>query len=312
MPTENNLQYDVTAVTHPNWLNLARDLSALNSRGYGATDKKGNLLTYVVDFEFLTNSASQEQIHIYTAPSTWRLKSAFKKFHALREFMFRESGISKSERGRYAKIMRPYFDPLHQAKPQYTLSPQGISYTADGESTTWTINSEAAIAGGDWTYSQLVVETNPDTPDTALETDTFSMHIVGANVNNTTGTGGSDQNWDSVGMIASFNADRAEPSAEPAKPVDVKQNPLALLRGRSESSAETTAIAATEALDGPPYDTDAQGDSINPVLGGYLETTGTGAQITRAYGVRIPAGLCLIEASGTCEFRCVVRRIEMA
>ncbi|HIA03558.1 MAG TPA: hypothetical protein EYN66_16905 [Myxococcales bacterium] len=223
--------------------------------------------------------------------------------------MFRESGLSRKERGRYAGILRPYFDPLHQAYPQYTLSPEQVTMTLDGDATNWVWNDESAISPGDWTYSSIAVETNPDTPDTTTETDTFSLHIVGDSVNNLIGSSGVDQNWSSVGMIQAFTADRSAPTAEPADRVDFRSNPLALLKGRSESSYDVLAIADTEAADGPPYES-TQG--LWPVLGGYLETTAAGQQITRAYGVRVPAGLALVVAEGACEFRCVVRRIEMA
>lgn len=307
--TEKNLQYAITSVANPDYLVLPRDFSRINQRGYSSTDKQGNLLTYVCDFEFI--STGTNNVHVYTMPETWRAKAAFKKWHALREFMFRSSGIKKSERGRYAKQIRPYFDPIHSAFPARTLDPLAPSYTLSGDASTWDYvdPGQEGIGSGDWTYSNIVVETNPDSPDTNDETDMFNLHMCGESVNTLSGTVSTDQNWTSVGMISSFNADRAMPTAEPDDPVDFRNNPLALLKGRSESTYETAVIADMEAQDGPPYDV---GLGINPTLGGYLETTSTGQQITRAYGVRIPAGLALIEATATCEFRCVVRRIEMA
>lgn len=305
---ETRLQYDLTAATtQEHWLNLCKDLSAINQRGYGATDKSGHLLTYVCDFEFLTTGTNAIQIR--TAPETWRAKSAFRKWHALRDFMFRSTGVSKSERGRYAGIMRPYYDALHASYPQYTLNPKEVELKTDGDASTWEYLDEESVRPGDWTYSQIVVDTNTDS-GASQETDQFSLHILGESVNYVTGSGlAADQNWDSVAMISSFNADRAMPSADPDNPVSSKDNPLALLKGRSDTSYETAAIAGLEAADGPPYYIDG---GTNSVLGGYLETTASGQQITRAYGVRIPAGLAHIEAVANCEFRCIVRRIELA
>lgn len=303
---ENRLQYNLTSVGHENWLNLGKDLSSINQRGYGATDKSGHLLTYVCDFEFLTTGTNA--IHIRTAPETWRAKSSFKKWHALREFMYRSTGIKKSERGRYAGILRPYFDPIHQAFDQYTLAPQQVTLDLAGDASEWSYEDESAIPAGDWTYSSIVVDTNPD-GGASEETDRFSLHILGSSVNNLTGQLGADQNWDSVGMIHSFNQDRVMPSADPDNFVAAKDNPLALLKGRSDTSYETAEIAEEEAVDGPPYAIDGGTESV---LGGYLETTATGQQITRAYGVRIPAGLAHIEADAICEFRCIVRRVELA
>ena len=279
----------------------------INQRGYGATDKSGHLLTYICDFEFITSG--ENSIHIRTPPETWRLKSTFRKWHALRDFMFRSTGITKAERGRYSGILRPYYDALHQAYPQYTLSPTEVTLTTAGDSSTWEYEDEEAIPSGDWTYSQIVVDANTDS-GAAAETDQFHLHILGDSVSNVTGGGaGADQNWDSVGMISAFNADRAMPSADPDNPVATKDNPLALLQGRSDTSYETAGIAAAEAADGPPYFIDGGTESV---LGGFLETTTSGQQITRAYGVRIPAGLAHIEAAANCQFRVLVRRIELA
>ncbi|HIA03560.1 MAG TPA: hypothetical protein EYN66_16915, partial [Myxococcales bacterium] len=71
--TEGHLQYGIATVANDWYLNLAHDLSIVNQRGYGATDKSGDLLTYVCDFEFLTTG--ENSIHIYTAPETWKTKA---------------------------------------------------------------------------------------------------------------------------------------------------------------------------------------------------------------------------------------------
>lgn len=305
---EGRLQYNVSSVAHDNWLNLARDMSATNFRGYDGIDSNGNLLVYVCDFEFLTDTAANS-IHIRTAPETWKTKNACKKWHAYRELMFKESGIKRSERGTWSKSIRPYFDPLHAGSPQYTLTPQQVAMKLDGDASEWSWNDESNIALGDWTYTNIVVETNPDSPDTTKETDVFNLCLMGQSVNALTGTSSSDQHWDTVAMIESYNQDRAAMTDESYEPVSDTNNPLALLKGRSESAYETLEIAKEEGDDGPPYDVEG---GIWPVLGGYLESTSTGQQITRAYGVRIPAGLALIEASATTEFRCIVRRIERA
>ena len=305
---EGRLQYNLTATTHDNWINLPRDMSATNFRGYESIDSNGNLLVYVCDFEFLTD-ASPNEIHIRVAPETWKTKNACKKWHAYRELMFKESGISKSERGTWSKSIRPYFDAMHAASPQYTLNPQQVTAVLEGAASEWEYKDESAVPLGDWTYSNIVVETNPDSGGIVKETDQFALAILGQSVNNLTGIVGSDESWDTVAMIESYNQDRAGMRDNSFEPVADSSNPLALLKGRSESSYETLEIASDEAEDGPPYDVDS---GIWPVLGGYLESTTTGQQITRAYGVRIPAGLALIEAGAATEFRCTVRRIEKA
>ncbi len=318
---EGRLEYRITTVAHDSYLDVCRGLSMVQSKGYGSTTKSGDLLTYVCDFEFITTGSTE--LTVYTAKENWVTKNAFKKWHSLRDFMFKESGISKKESGRYAGIMRPAFDPIHAAyynNNTFNLKPYEESFDSAGDSSEWSWNVASAMTGGDWggaggpteVPTQIVVETNPDSPDTSLETDQFSLHICGPAVNNLTGEAASDQNWDSVGMIQAYMADRAHPTAEPDDPVDYRNNPLALLKGRSESSYETLGIASGQSELRPPYDVSSDGDMVNPVLGGFLVTTASGQQITRAYGVRVPAGVCMVNASANCEFRVTVRRIETA
>jgi len=320
---EGRLEYQISTIAHDSYIDVCRGLSAVQSKGYGSTTKSGDLLTYVCDFEFITTGSTE--LTIYTAKENWVTKNAFKKWHALRDFMFKESGISKKERGRYAGIIRPAFDPIHSAfynNGGYNLKPFEEEFSAAGGGTpdSWVWDPATTMTLGDWggaggatdIPTQIVVETNPDSPDTSSETDQFALHICGPHVNNLTGVTSVDQNWDSVGIIASYMADRAHPTAEPDDPVDFRANPLALLKGRSESSYETVGIADAQSTLTPPYDTGTFGDMMNPVLAGFLVTTASGQQITRAYGVRIPAGVCMLTASATCDFTVRVRRIETA
>ena len=320
---EGRLEYQIGTIAHDSYIDLCRGLSAVQSKGYGSTTKSGDLLTYVCDFEFITTGTTE--LTIYTAKENWVTKNAFKKWHALRDFMFKSSGISKKERGRYAGIIRPAFDPIHSAfynNGTYNLIPfeEEFSTAGGGTPDAWLWNAASGMAMGDWggaggatdVPTQIVIETNPDAPDTSLETDQFALHICGPHVNNLTGVAAADQNWDSVGMIFGYMADRSHPTAEPDDPVDYRNNPLALLKGRSESVYETVGIADAQSQLTPPYDIAPAGDMVNPVLGGFLVTTASGQQITRAYGVRIPAGVCMLTASATCDFRVTVRRIETA
>jgi len=319
---EGRLEYKITTVAHDGYIDLPMGLSFVGSKNYGSTTKSGDLFTYICDFEFITTG--ETELSVYTAKENWVTKNAFKKWHALRDHMFKESGLSKKERGRYAGIMRPAFDPIHSAyysNAAYNLRPREEEFDATGGTAdSWNWSSAEFMTGGDWggaggnvdIPTQIVVETNPDSPDTSLETDRFALHICGPNVNNVTGTGSADQNWDSVGIICGYMADRAHPTNEPADAVDYRDNPLALLKGRSESAYDTMIIADEQASLDPPYDTTTTGDMTKPVLGGFLVTTAAGQQITRAYGVRVSAGVCMVAASDTCDFRVTVRRIEMA
>lgn len=305
---EGRLEYDITAsgVTNGAWLNLAHDCSAINSKGMNQGTAKGELLTYVCDISFVTTGTNS--VNFYAAKENWVTKNAWKKWHALREFMFKESGISKRERGRYGSSLRVYLDPEHAANEQYTLTPVSNTITYDAGTDTWEYGT-SYMSNGNWTFSDIVVETNPDSSTAPLETDQFSLNLCGPH---SSAGAAISQQWTSCGMIQGYMADRVHPTAEPDDPVDYRDNPLALLRGRSESVDETLAIAAAQAADGPPYDTDSIGEMTNPQLAGFLSTTASGQQKVSAFGVRLPAGLCYVQAAGVCELTVTVRRVEVA
>ena len=302
---EGRLEYNIggAAASNDNLLNLCKDLSGLHQKGYGSTTPSGDLLTYVCDIEFITTG--ENSLEVYTARENWVTKNAFKKWHDLRDYMFKESGLTKKERGRWSKIIRPNFGPDDGSA--FPMTDQAIAWDAANEE--WDDSGDTSVTGGDWTYSEISVETNPDSPDTSLETDIFNLHICGPSTPVVAG----DQAWTSVGMIESYMSDRSQPTAEPADPVSHRTNPLALLKGRSESSYDVLGIAATEATDGPPYDTssDLNCATTRPVLAAYTNVTSTGA-ITSAYNVRIPAGLAMFRVTTDCSIRINVKRVELA
>lgn len=307
---EGRFEYNVNSVGN-HYLNLPHDLSANCSKSYGSSTAKGELLTYVCDITLV--SLGGASINIHTAKENWVTKNAFTKWHALRDFMFRESGLSKKERGRYSKIIRPKFDFQHRLVTD-DLKPINLEMTYDPVAETWSWEA-AAMDGGDWDTTEIVIETNPDLPGGVVETDIFDLHLCGPN-NSGAAVESVDQNWESVGMIQSYMADRSHPTAEPVDPPDLRGNPLALLKGRSESSEGTLAINADEALVGPPYNTNTKDDDcsmMNPTLAGFVSTTSSNVGVHTAYGVRIPAGLALLvcDTAGV-DLKVVVRRVEHA
>lgn len=285
-------------------LNLPRALSSVQQKGHGSTTANGDLLTYVCDIEFITTT--ENALEVYAPRENWVTKNAFKKWHELRDFMFRESGLTKKERGRWSKIIRPAFGPQGMAT-YYLGAGDALYWDAANEEWSDTDAASSSLNEDDWTLSEISVETNPDSPNTDFETDTFNLHICGPSIP----TVDADQAWTSVGMIESYMSDRSQPTKEPADPVSHRTNPLALLKGRSESSYDVLGIAATEAEDGPPYDTstDINCNTTRPVLAGYSNVTSTGA-ITTLYNVRIPSGLALLKVQSACSLKVTVKRVE--
>jgi len=292
---EGNLTYSFAAGTPSGTtevINLCKDLSALTAKGHSSTKRDGTMLTYVCDVELL--AVSSNAVFCYTAPETWKLKNAFKKWHELRHFMFKESGLSRREIGRYAQEIRPYFGPAHAA---FKVPVAALSWDLANED--WSF-ADIPLNGGDWTTTTIAIETDESGP---LDVDTFSLHLVGPHT-------GAEQAWTSVGMIMGYNADRSQASRDPLNPVSYRDNPLAFLKGRSESVKEVLDIMTAEVADGPPYDIAVQGDSLSPVLAGTAMSSGTGTGRVTLYGVRVPAGLLALSMTDAALINVRVRRIE--
>lgn len=277
---EANLLYSLDTQTQ--YLNLARDISRLSSKNEEITTRDGHLYGYLVEMKFLGMNPV-----VYGAQNSWKLRNSFRKFHAYRNLMFENAGVTEDELGRYGKTIRPYLD-LGMLHPAATiLDPTTVnSQTAD-----WSIN------GGEWTYSQLAVTpTYEDGPTPSTEVpwaDAFTLHICEENsVNDDTST--SSGLYKSVGMIHSYNIDRMEvvtPTADSV--ITGPTNPLAqLISSGNQAVGEVIDITEDQELEAPPYDLDDNGDSIQVAP---LAISGSSSEFPVAKLMAfIPAGLARI------------------
>ncbi len=182
-PSQNKLQYaQAAAVSNDAWstfttqnaamsgtissgqLNLPKDLSMLNRRGYASTDRKGVPWVYRC---LVTLYAQDEDgfgyddtpgvdfattLKIDGAQNNWVMRNAAVKFHAAREAMFRAAGVKKGSRGAYSHEIR---------------------YNYDGASDTWIIPIDGngdTFTGGTWDASQLSYQAD----------NLFQLQLVGA------------------------------------------------------------------------------------------------------------------------------------
>ena len=136
---ENNLLYSVTAGA-TNYLNLGRDLARVNSKNEELTTRDGHVFGYMVELKFIGSNAT-----IYCAPNSWKMRNAFRKFHAYRDIMFENVGATGDELGKYGKTIRPYLDKGHGLGTEL----QPISKDSSGNAVTYD--------GGEWTFSRLAV-----------------------------------------------------------------------------------------------------------------------------------------------------------
>ena len=110
------------AETHA--LNLPKDLSILNRRGYASTTNKGVPLVYRVaatiyptglDGSGYTTSVSSDvrtTVKFLGAQNNWVMKNAAVKWHAAYHAMYDDVGVKRSSRGAYSKAIRYGYDDV--------------------------------------------------------------------------------------------------------------------------------------------------------------------------------------------------------
>jgi len=281
---ENNLFYDLSANTTP-YLNLARDLSRINSKNEEVTTRDGHVYGYMCEFTATGTGTSNSGLFLSTAPNSWRMRNSFRKFHAYRNIMFENAGVTDGELGRYGKTIRPYLDAKHSAST--TLEP--VTLNSDGSTVTYN--------EGEWTYSKLAVTptyqaTVPIDPTEEYWADSFDLHICEANIVSG-GTEFESGYYKSVGMIHSYNIDRQEvttPTSGADEAITGPSNPLAqLISSGNQAVGEVIEITEDQELELPPYDLDNDGHTIETVISSFVSSS---AQTpTLRFSAFVPAGL---------------------
>jgi len=276
-----------------NYYNLTRDLSWLNSKNHEHTDRDGHVLGYICNIKI--HSSKVNSIGFRTAPNSWKMRNSFRKWHAYRNLMFSEAGVTESEKGRYGKTIRPYLD--EDMSTGDIIDPVG-----------WDISGTPPVQTQQWNYT--VIASNPGFSAKATGSDgqslvdLYDLNICGVNQVAATSPQGSET-YTAVGMIHSYNQDRQEvvtPTLD-SETVEGLNNPLALLKqGGSVAGGEVMELAEDQELEAPPYDITDSGWStqlynadimqINP---GYDGTSSV--PVLRQTQVFVPAGLLMITAA---------------
>ena len=294
--TEGNLTYTTTIPSDGNYVNLVKDMSWINSRNHQHTDNDGHVIGYWVDITFISEAAQNWSVVI--APNTWKMRNSFRKFHALRDHMFEEAGVTKKEMGKYGRTIRPY------------LEPNMVDVTVDAGSPTLYEENDVLVPIGcsdakrEWTYTSLAsnpgwleFESIGDIVDDASSrkialADEWKLTICGENDVDAE-TVAKVQSYLTAGMIHSYNLDRMEvvtPSTS-EQTITGPNNPLAALRFQGPASGEVVDIAEDQELEAPPYDFGDRGDSIEAILANYARTNSATLSISKMYNLFIPAGI---------------------
>jgi hypothetical protein len=195
-------------------------------------------------------------------PNTWKMRNAVKKWHFARREMFSRAGVSVSELGRYGKLLRPYMDNAHQNGGYVEAALD--DYTSQGA----------------WSYT--VIASNLDWPAgidiaslAALDMiDTYNLHVCDGSRLGTEVEGVIE--YDSVGMIESYNMDRMEIQTATTETAFNKLNPLASLVSNDATGGEVSDVALAQQVELPPYDLNDSGNSIETMTTGVANAFNTG------------------------------------
>ena len=263
----------------------------MNSKNHEHTDRDGHVLGYICNIKIHSDNASS--VAFSTAPNTWKMRNAFRKWHAYRDLMFSEAGVTEEEKGRYGKTIRPYLDQSMKGSTRIQ-DPAGWDLTTQTQE--WSYSQIAAAPGFDAAGSE---------PYAARPVDVYDLHICGENQVEATSAEGT-QYFSAVGMIHSYNQDRMEVVTPAfAEVIEGPNNPLALLRqGGSVSGGEVMSVVADQELEAPPYDITDNGISIERVIADIMQINpgydGTASvPVLKTTQIFVPAGLLLVTTGGT-------------
>lgn len=249
------ITYSASGGSAYEYINLTKDLSAMRFKNHQHTDDKGYVKGYICDLTIVAEAYQTAAVAL--VPNSWKMRNSFRKWHAYRAKMFRDAGVSRSEQGKYAHTMRPYFDTLHKARAEL------VPLLQDG-----------AIAGGEWTYTEIAA--SPGFDGVAASgtggipmVDTYDLTILGENVVTGTASAGETTVFSSCGLIHSYNLDRmSEVTPAATEVLQGPNNPLALLRqGGGTTAGAVVDIAEDQELEAPPYDIGHVGDSVEYEFG---------------------------------------------
>ncbi len=294
--SEGRLTYsEAVAKNKLHYLNLTKDLSWLNSRNHEHTDRDGHVVGYWCDVTIVLDSAADWLLGVI--PNTWKMRNAFRKFHIYRDEMFKKAGVTKKEMGKYGRTIRPFFE---KGMADITYPDPGLPQVPSVKENNVLIPVGCTDTQREWTYTELANEvaysegTIPGgLGDVAKVSDTWPLMVCGQNDAET--TSGTNQTWDSVAMIHSYNLDRMEvvtPAAEEV--IEGAPNPLAALRFQSAASGEVVDLAEEQELENPPYDIRDSGDSTGYIVARYANTNNATLQVVHMNNVFVPAGILAI------------------
>jgi len=250
-PAVRYLRYNLTNSATPgtetsHYIDLARDLSALNRRLYRqgrdyhvkrvSIVSSNTIAGVVLNPDVTVGTQNAGRVTIGTIPDSWMARNAWNRGFNI---------WNKMNKMATANIKSDIKGTWSDFKVYLSLDSRSATLLNPLD------NGGNAVRPGMWVYSQLV------TPDGTTSADTFDLHMLG----NHSGSAGS---WNSVGLIRSYGESRATvQGADPNVPTTVSDDPI-----MNVFDDGTQIDEIIEDLEGqndfPPYDVDEYpGDDTN-------------------------------------------------
>ena len=265
-------------------LNIPKDLSILNRRGYASTTRKGVPLVYRCKVDFylqdedaqgLSSAVGSDfagTLKLDGCQNNWVMRNAAVKWHAARNQMWRAAGVKKAHLGAYAHEIR---------------------YNYDSHNDTWLVPIDgdgAAFTGGTWDVSQMVSEDDAQ----------FELKLVGVGVDEDSTTTVSAYQIGST-YLASRAQVPADSNLESSEtPADDSVLMKMLRPGEGYAGKHDDIMDdAQDGQDNPPYD-EYTSDDVNHDITEPVELGRAVAGLGNTYGsvlVDIPFGLARARAT---------------
>lgn len=300
------------------FINLAKDYAALNRKNMRHTDNKGYPLSYVVEVEAIGETANAHTVEIFTAPETWVLKNAVRKWHAARNMMLERVG-QLGQIGEYGKTIRPYLSVNHatlglDARPTLGRLNYETTYSGGGDNPSYSEATSAAVVDtgmnkGEWTYTEIAATADLEEGYGATN-DKYKLVLTGDHNSDDGSEDTSRRFFTHVSMMRSYlesrrNASSVIQTTDGGGTIQAEPNPLVNLMADSVSVGELKEIVQDLQREKPPYDafssTDtnavAGNDALDLVSKCLLSTTTTYLKDKEV--IRVPMGLLHVRASAS-------------
>ena len=304
------------------YVNLAKDYAALNRKNMRQTYNKGYPLCYVVEVEAIGDTSMAHCIEIYTAPETWVLKNAVRKWHMARnEMLKRVDALGKV--GEYGRTIRPYLSVAHgrygDVRPTFfnVKHDTQVSGGSTDLSVAYHETQNGVVGGtangGEWTYTKIASVTDKEAHSgTILPVDDYELVLTGDHSDNAGAESGGSRFFTHVSMMRSYLESRRNASSiiqdnTGGGTIQSEPNPLSDLIADSLSAGEIKEVVQDIQREKPPYDSFSTGDSGENALSANdaldltskcLLSTST-SYLKDKEVIRIPMGLFHIRASAS-------------